>query len=198
MKVLVAYASRAGSTKGIAEFIGDKLRERGLQVDVEEASSVRDAGTYEAYVVGSAVYMFRWMKEAKNFVSKNQRFLSVRPVWLFSSGPVGTSKTDAKGRDLLDVAVSGPKEIDELRRSLKPRDHKVFFGVLDGSRLTGATGMTYRLMCRSETIRESMPEGDFRDWREIEAWADGVADALLAPWSSDGGRHGAFSVPENV
>ena len=179
MKVLVAYASKYGSTKGIAEFVGEKLRARGLQADVKEVTSAGEAGGYDAYVVGSAVFMFHWMKEAKQFLSKNQGTLSSRPVWLFSSGPVGTSRTDAKGHDLLDVSVSGPKEIDELRRLVNMRDHRIFFGALDGTKLTGATGFMYRMARRSEEARESMPEGDFRDWKEIEGWADSIAGSLL-------------------
>jgi menaquinone-dependent protoporphyrinogen oxidase len=178
MKVLVAFATKAGSTKGIAEFIGEKLRGRGMQVDVLEAASIRDAGGYDAYVVGSAVYMFHWMKEAKQFLSNNKKSLAGKPVWLFSSGPVGKSRTNPKGQDLLDVAVSGPKELDELVGLVSPRDHRIFFGVLDASKLTGATGFMYRMVRRSEAARESMPEGDFRDWKEIEAWVDDIAKAL--------------------
>jgi menaquinone-dependent protoporphyrinogen oxidase len=182
MKLLVAYASKAGSTKGIAEFVGERLRGHGLQVDVKEVSSIRDVGSYDAYVVGSAVYMFHWMKEAKQFLSRNKEVLAGKPVWLFSSGPVGKSRTNAKGQDLLDVAVSGPKEFDELAVLVRPRGHKIFFGVLDASKLTGATGFMYRMARRSEAAKESMSEGDFRDWKEIEAWADGIAEALrLAP-----------------
>lgn len=118
MRVLVAWASKAGATKGIAEFIGEKLIRLGLQVDVEEVTTVHDVAGYDAYVIGSAVYMFHWMKEAKQFVSHNRKLLSDRPVWLFSSGPVGTSRTNAKGLDLLDVSVSGPREIGELREAL--------------------------------------------------------------------------------
>jgi len=179
MKVLVAYASKSGFTKGIAEFIGQGLRGRGMTADVGEVSAVHDARDYDAFVIGSAVYMFHWAKEAKRFLSQNGPLLESQPVWLFSSGPVGTKTTDAKGRNLLEV--SGPNDIDELRQSIKPRDHKTFFGGLDGSRLKGATGLVYRMMRRSEAAREAMPEGDFRDWKEIEAWANGIADALGAP-----------------
>jgi menaquinone-dependent protoporphyrinogen oxidase len=91
---------------------------------------------------------------------------------------VGKEKKNAKGQDLLDPSVSGPKELEELRRQVQPRDHKVFFGALDGSRLTGLTGLGYRMARRSQAAREAMPEGDFRDWNEIEAWALGVAGAL--------------------
>jgi menaquinone-dependent protoporphyrinogen oxidase len=178
MRVLVAYASKYGSTKGIAEFVGEKLRQEGMQVDVQEVGTVRNAADYDAFVIGSAVYMFHWLKEAKRFVSKNSALLVNRPVWLFSSGPVGTQSKDAKGRDLLEV--SGPKELDELRALVKPRDHQVFFGALDGTRLTGTIGFTYRLARRSQAAREAMPEGDFRDWKEIDAWAGSIAEELRA------------------
>ena len=178
MKVLVTYASKAGSTGEIGAFIGDRLRKHGLEVDVSEVSSVRDADGYDAYVIGSAVYMFHWMKEAKRFVSKNRALLAGRPVWLFSSGPIGLQKTNSKGQDLLDVSVSGPKEIEELREAARPRDHRVFFGALHGEKLGGAMGLTYKFMMRSKSVRESMPDGDYRDWKEIEAWANGIATAL--------------------
>ena len=178
MEVLVAYASKHGSTKGIAEFIGGRLSALGLQADVKDVKSVSEPAGYGAYVVGSAVYMFHWMKEAKQFLSRNRTLLSSRPVWMFSSGPVGPSRTNLKGEDLLDVSVSGPKEIGGLQEAVRARDHKIFFGALDGSKLTGATGFMYRAARRSEAARQSMPEGDFRDWKEIEAWADSIALVL--------------------
>ena len=182
MKFLVAYASKYGSTKGIAEFIGEKLRQKGIEADVKDVGEAGDLARYDAFAIGSAVFMFHWMKEAKQFLSRNEKLLSGKPVWLFSSGPVGTSRTNTKGEDLLDVSVSGPKEIEELRESVRPRDHRIFFGALDGSRLTGATGFMYRMARRSEEARKSMPEGDFRDWKEIEAWVDSIAEDLkLAP-----------------
>ncbi len=176
MRVLVAYASKYGSTRGIADFIGQKLRDRGMQVDVQAVNSVEHPGDYDAFVIGSALYTFHWLKEAKSFVSNNRALLRTRPVWLFSSGPVGTKTSDNQGRDLRDV--SGPKEMDDLREAVKPRDHRVFFGALDGARLTGAMGFMYRMARRSQAARESMPEGDFRDWKEIESWANGIAEGL--------------------
>jgi len=181
MKILVAYASRTGSTKGIAEFIGDKLRGRGIQVDVQEVHDVRNPGDYDAFVIGSAVYMFHWVKEARQFVSRNRTLLSSRPVWLFSSGPVGPQAKVSEGRDLRDV--SGPKEIDELREMAKPRDHRVFFGALFGDRLGSTLGFTYKLIRRSKAARESMPEGDYRDWKDIEVWASSITRALNI-WSA--------------
>ena len=113
---------------------------------------------------------------------RNEKALHGKPVWLFSSGPIGTSRTNAKGEDLLDVSVSGPKEIDELREAAKSRDHRIFFGALEGSKLTGTTGFMYRIARRSEEARKSLAEGDFRNWNEIGAWADSIAgDLRVAP-----------------
>jgi menaquinone-dependent protoporphyrinogen oxidase len=184
MRILVAYASKAGATKGIADRIGETLRRHGLDADVQEVGAVRNVVGYDAFVIGSSLYMFHWNKEAKQFVSRNKATLSGRPVWLFSSGPVGTEAKDPQGRDVRET--SGPKEIDELREAVKPRDHQVFFGALDGSKLTGTMGFTYRLVRRSKAARESMPEGDFRDWKEIEAWADGIASSLERSPASPG------------
>jgi len=172
MKVLVGYASKHGSTKGIADFIGDKLRQSGNLVDVKEVKEIRNANDYDAFVIGSAVYMFHWLKEVKEFVSRNQAILSKKPVWLFSSGPVGKEARDKKGRDLRDV--SGPNEIDELKELTKSRDHRVFFGVLDGTKL----GFFYRQILKSSAVREGLPEGDFRDWADIEAWSSSIASSL--------------------
>lgn len=169
MRVLVAYASKAGSTKGIAEFVGERLRRHGIEVDVQGVDSVRSPVGYDAFVIGSAVYMGHWLKEARQFVSRNRPALASRPVWLFSSGPTGTKATDAKGRDLREV--SGPTEIDELRGWLNPRDHRVFFGAFFRENLKGATGWFARWIPKDA-------DGDFRNWDEIGSWADGIAEAL--------------------
>jgi menaquinone-dependent protoporphyrinogen oxidase len=137
MRVLVAYASKSGFTKGIAEFVGEKLRARGIEAEVRDVGTVRVAGEYDAFVIGSAVYMFHWIKEAKEFLARNKALLAARPVWIFSSGPVGTQKTNAKGEDLLKA--SGPNDVGELVEQIKPRDQRVFFGGLDGARVKGAT-----------------------------------------------------------
>jgi len=184
MRVLVAYASKYGSTKGIADFIGERLRQQGVEADVQEVGAVHSTTEYDAFVIGSALYMFHWVKEARQFVARNGASLSSRPVWLFSSGPVGTQTKDPKGRDVRDV--SGPKEIDELRDAVKPRDHRVFFGALYGSRLTGTLALGYRMARMSKSAREAMPEGDFRDWKEIGDWVDGIARALKDPREASG------------
>ena len=184
MKVLVAYASKADATKGIAEFIGERLRRRGVTVEVHDVGSTLGVEDYDAFIVGSAVYMFHWLKEAREFVSKNQSLLSKHPVWLYSSGPVGLTKTDSKGHDMRDVSVSGPKELEELAEAAKPLDHRVFFGALCSDKLGGAMGLTLKIMRRSKAVRESMPDGDYRDWEDIGAWADSIVDALAASKTS--------------
>ena len=163
-----------GATK-----ISQKLHAQGVEAEVLEVGAVRRAADYDAFVVGSALYMFHWLKDARRFISTNSEVLASHPVWLFSSGPVGTRSTNAEGRDVLEV--SGPKELDELRELVRPRDHEVFFGALDGSRLTGIMGFGYRMARKSKSARDEMPEGDFRDWKAIETWTAQIVQDLKAP-----------------
>jgi menaquinone-dependent protoporphyrinogen oxidase len=116
--------------------------------------------------------MGSWLKEVTEFVRRNGEMLTTRPVWLFSSGPLGTEATDAQGRDLL--VVSEPKEFAEFKESIKPRGVRVFFGALDPHTL----GNTERLVRSLPAGRALLPEGDFRDWKEIEAWAETIARDL--------------------
>jgi menaquinone-dependent protoporphyrinogen oxidase len=177
LKVLVAFASKHGSTWGIAEFIGEKLRQRGLDVDVLDITrdEPKNLGNYDAFVLGSALFFGHWMKEARKFVSRNKSNLSKHPTWLFSSGPTGKERKDSKGRDLLDPSVSGPFELQELKSELEHvRDHRVFFGSFD----TNHMGFFTRQLMKSSTIREATPIGDFRDWNEIDNWTSAIWAAL--------------------
>ena len=161
MTVLVAYASKRGSTQGIAERIAEKLRQLGKEAEDRSVDEVSDPGSYEAFVIGSAIYYGSWLKEATEWVRRNQAVLAARPVWLFSSGPLGTEVKDAEPQ---------PKEIGEFRETIGPRDQRIFFGALEHSRLSFAE----RIMVKA--VRA--PEGDFRDWQAIEAWAASVARDL--------------------
>jgi menaquinone-dependent protoporphyrinogen oxidase len=185
MKTVVVYASKYGSTKGIAEFIAETLRQQGTQAEAQQVGVVHNPAGYDAFVIGSAVYMTHWLKEATEFVMQNRTVLASRPVWLFSSGPLGTEPKDAQGRDL--CVVSEPKEIAEFREAINPRDHRVFFGALDSSKLGFAHRMTWKL----PAARAMLPEGDFRDWKDIEAWANSIAQALKAPHQASGSEMGA-------
>jgi menaquinone-dependent protoporphyrinogen oxidase len=116
--------------------------------------------------------MAHWLKEATEFVMRNRAVLASHPVWLFSSGPLGTETTDAQGRDVLVTAE--PKEIGEFKVAINPRDHQVFFGGLDASKLT----FGHRMVRKMPAARTLFPEGDFRNWNDIGAWAISIALAL--------------------
>jgi menaquinone-dependent protoporphyrinogen oxidase len=176
MTVLVAYASRHGSTRGIAERIADRLRADGLAADVRPAAEVRDATSYDAFVVGGAAYMFHWLKEATTFVRRNQALLAARPTWLFSSGPIGTDTVDKQGRAVLETTV--PKEFPGLHDAIHPRGERVFFGAIDPA--ARPVGIAERFMALMPAARDALPRGDFRDWPAIDAWADRIASELGA------------------
>ncbi len=180
MSILVAYASKHGATAGIAERIAERLRAAGLEAEARPVKEVRDPAPYDAFVIGGATYMFHWMKEATAFVRRNRALLATRPAWLFSVGPLGPDALDEKGQD--PRVVGAPKEIPELRAAIHARDHQVFFGAFD--RRMKAVGLTERLVMMMPAARAAFPEGDFRDWAEIEAWADGIAVELARVPSS--------------
>jgi menaquinone-dependent protoporphyrinogen oxidase len=161
MTVLVAYASKHGSTQGIAERITGKLRQMGKQAEALPVDAVKDTGSYEALVVGSAIYYGSWLKEATEFVHRNETMLAGRPVWMFSVGPLGVDFMDDEQQ---------PKEKAEFQETIKPRDHRVFFGALDHNRLS----FTERMMAKA--VRA--PEGDYRNWEAIDAWAESIARDL--------------------
>jgi menaquinone-dependent protoporphyrinogen oxidase len=105
MHVLVAYASRHGATQGIAERIAETLQNAGLDAEARPAAVVKNVDEYDAFVIGSAAYMFHWLKDAAQLVRRNRAALARKPVWLFSSGPVGTSEIDAQGRNQREASV---------------------------------------------------------------------------------------------
>lgn len=172
MRVLVAYATKHGATKGIAERISVGLTDAGHDAVVLPADRVDAAAGFDAFVIGSATYIAHWRKEATELVHRLQPVVGQRPVWLFSSGPLGDSPTDDKGQDLKETAE--PKELPELAAALHPREHRVFFGALDPSGLT----LPEKAMRTLPAGRALLPEGDFRDWDEIDQWAAGIAEAL--------------------
>ena len=174
MRILVVYASKYGSTRGIAERIADSLNESGQQAAAVPASKAGMLDGYDAFVIGSAAYMGSWLTEAAGFVRRNAALLRAKPVWLFSSGPIGTATVDAQGRDVREATV--PKEIAEFRSSIEPRDHHVFFGAFDHTKLN----FTHRLVYALPAMKSLLTDGDFRDWDEIDSWAKEIA-AVLVP-----------------
>jgi menaquinone-dependent protoporphyrinogen oxidase len=161
MTLLIAYASKHGSTQEIAERIAEKLRQLGIQAETRSVDEVSDPESYEALVIGSAIYYGSWLKVATEWVHRNQVTLAARPVWLFSSGPLGTEVKDAEPQ---------PKELAEFQQAIGPRDQRLFFGALDHHKLSFAERMMVKAV--------RAPEGDFRDWEAIEAWAASIARDL--------------------
>lgn len=178
MRVLVAYATRHGATRGIAEHIATRLREDGLDAEARPAGEVRDAAAYDAFVVGGAAYMFSWLKDATAFVDRNRALLAERPTWLFASGPLGTDTVDKDGRDVLEATV--PKEFARLRAAVHPRGERVFFGAWDPA--ARPVGVAERLLALMPA-KPDLPSGDFRDWPAIDAWADAIASELAVEGS---------------
>ena len=174
MRVLVAYASRHGATPGIAERIAETLRDAGVGAEALRVTAAKSLAGYDAFVVGSAAYMFHWEKEATSFVRRNRAVIAAKPTWLFSSGPLGTEPLDAEGRDQKVTAI--PKEIPELRQAVGARDHRVFFGAYERDRKL--IGLAERVVALMPAARDALPEGDFRDWPEIDAWATEIAVEL--------------------
>jgi len=162
MTVLVAYASKHGSTQGIAERIAEKLRQLGKEAEARPLEEVSDPGSYEALVIGSALYYGSWMKEATEWIHRNQAALAKLPVWLFSVGPLGAEVKDAEQQ---------PKEMAEFQRTIRPREQRIFFGALDHHKLSFAERMMVKAV--------RAPEGDFRDWQAVEAWAASIVRDLV-------------------
>ena len=178
MSILVVHASKHGATREIAERIVDTLERAGQRAEARPVEQVGDLADFTGFVVGSAVYFGHWMKDAAAFVRDNRDLLAQRPVWLFSSGPLGTDLTDAHGADVATAAE--PTELGELREAISPRDHHVFFGALDPAGLS----FPERALRRLPAARGIMPEGDFRDWAAIEEWARGIAQEMTQPPST--------------
>ena len=129
MKILIAVASRHGSTDKIAGAIAAQLSTLGHKVVVTEARKAEDINRFDAYTLGSAIYMGKWMKEAREFASNNSAALSTKPVWLFSSGPLGKPNPkpegDPAGFGQSNAANqgSGPSCLPGKTREARPRYH---------------------------------------------------------------------------
>ena len=162
MKVLITAASRHGSTLEIAEGIEAVLINSGIHTAIVTPERVADLTGYDAVILGSAVYAGHWLGPAKEFVARNLSGLLARPVWLFSSGPVGT---DGK-------PIEEPSDVARVREATSAREHRVFAGRLDRRDL----GRAERLV--AAVVRA--PNGDFRSWTEIEGWATAIARSLNA------------------
>jgi menaquinone-dependent protoporphyrinogen oxidase len=160
-RVVVVYASKHGSTKEIAEALQSALAARGVKTQLASVDEPVDLSDCDAIVFGSAVYMGRWMKSARDFAAERAGDFAGKPVWLFSSGPIG----DPPG------PVEEPFGIADLKTKLRARDHHVFAGKVDKSQL----GFAERAVLAAVRAQE----GDSRDWNDIRRWAEAIAGELV-------------------
>jgi menaquinone-dependent protoporphyrinogen oxidase len=160
MRVLVTAESKHGATSEIARMIGQVLAGEGIEVDLAEPDHLASVVGYDAVVAGSAIYMGRWLEASREFVDRCSDELSTRPVWLFSSGPIGDPPKPEED----------PVDAGSIVERIGARDHRVFAGKLDRSRLSFGE--------KAVVTAFRAPEGDFRPWDEIRAWAEGIVEDL--------------------
>ena len=166
--ILVTCASKYGATKEIAEKIGKVLRQAGLYVHVLDVADIQDLDQFEAVILGSAVYVGKWQKEAVEFLQTNEELLADRPVWLFSSGSTGEG-------DAVEL-VEGqrlPPALKSVADWIHPRDVAVFHGYINPDKINFIEKWAIKSLVKK-------PFGDFRDWDAITSWATGIANALRA------------------
>lgn len=161
MKVLVSAASKHGATAEIAEAIGRRLMAAGHEVTVLEPNEVTHVERFDAFVLGSGVYAGHWLAQGKDLVHQVARQAEHRPVWLFSSGPLGSPAQP--DHDAVDVR--------HLVEEVRARGHELFSGKLDKSVLGFAE--------RAIVAAVRAPDGDFRNWEAIDAWAGDIAGQLV-------------------
>jgi menaquinone-dependent protoporphyrinogen oxidase len=168
-KILVAYASRTGSTAGVAEAIGKTLSEGGAQVEVRPMEDVKDLAPYRAVVAGSAIRGGKWLPEAMQFMRTHRAALAQKP---FAAFLVCMTLTVSKEKYRAQVAAW----LEPVRELVKPVSEGFFAGALDISKVPSFSD---RLKFRLSVAFGVWSEGDHRDWNAIRTWAEGMRPLLL-------------------
>jgi len=163
-KVLVAYASKYGSTGGVADAIGKELCNRGAAVDVCMLKNIGDLNPYRSVVVGSAIYRGKWLPEAVDFVERNRGVLGQVPVAYFLVCITMSEPTEENRRKVLAYLDPVLKAVPQVQ----PLKIGAFAGALDYSNLSGPIKVIMKL--------KGAPEGDFRPWDVIQAWTTGLQE----------------------
>jgi menaquinone-dependent protoporphyrinogen oxidase len=174
MKALVTAASKHGGTLEIAETIARVLEEHGLSAELVDIDEVRNLDRYDAYVVGSGIYLGNWLKEARRFIDTHAGELAERPTWLFASGSIVGEPPVADDPNALRAGL-----VERLVESTNAREHKLFAGKLEMSKL----GLLEKAAVRGAHASE----GDYRDWNEVERWAAEIAGELTRHSETVGG-----------
>jgi menaquinone-dependent protoporphyrinogen oxidase len=162
--VLVGYATRYGSTQKVAEAVAETLRDCGLRVDIQPMHEVRTLEGYDAVVLGAALYMFRWHKDARRFLSQYRKALAELPVAVFALGPVHDPYDEEEwqnSRAQLD------KELAKFPW-LIPVALEIFGGKFDPEKLRFPINV----------LAGNEPASDMRDWEAIRTWASDLAAKL--------------------
>jgi menaquinone-dependent protoporphyrinogen oxidase len=167
-RVLVTYASKYGSTGAVADAIGKELCGKGLTADVALIRNAGDLGLYQGVVVGSAIYMGKWMPEATDFVKKNRDILGCIPVAYFLVCITLAQPTEENRAKVLSYMEPIMKAVPEIR----PLGIGTFAGALDYNKLSW---LNKRIL-----EAKGAPEGDFRDWNSIRIWAQEPVYARFA------------------
>jgi menaquinone-dependent protoporphyrinogen oxidase len=168
-KILVTYASRAGSTAGVAEAIGKTLAESGAQVDVIPMSEALDLSPYHAVVAGSAIRGSRWLPEAMQFIQTHRAELAQKHFAEFTVCITLAMSNSEQYRKAVAEWVA------PVRAQVKPLNEGLFAGMLDFSKLPFNWDT---LMLRLTVALGIFPRGDHRDWNAIRAWAESLKSIL--------------------
>jgi menaquinone-dependent protoporphyrinogen oxidase len=163
MRILVTAASKHGATAELALWMGEALQAAGIDAVVLPPEKVADVDGIDAVILGSGVYAGHWLEPAKTFVDARAAELRARPVWLFSSGPVGDP---LKPEDV-------PVDVKAIEDATGPREHRIFPGRIDRSLLS----LGEKALCTALRV----PEGDWRSRPEVERWVREIAAALVTP-----------------
>jgi menaquinone-dependent protoporphyrinogen oxidase len=168
-KILVTYASRTGSTAGVAETIGRKLTEEGIQADVYPMQDVNDLDGYDAVIAGSAIQAAQWLPEAMQFLHNNRKELSVKPVAIFTVCMTLAMKNGEKYRQAVE------QWIEPVRKLVNPLSEGLFKGILD---IRKVPSLSQRIKFRLSVLMGVWKEGDHRDWVAIAAWSEDLKRKL--------------------
>ncbi len=168
-KILVTYASRAGSTAGVAEKIGKILRDLGEVAEVKPMKEVTDLSDYDAVVAGSPIQASAWLPEAMEFMRRYQAVLSEKPFATFTLCMTLAMKKGVEYRPTISEWIA------PVRSLARPVSEGIFAGVLDLKKVPGAGD---RLKFKLSILFGVWHEGDFRNWHEIEKWAAGLPELL--------------------